>query len=133
MVTPLSKCTCCISLVLFRRESGQSHGCKKNRINPSRGWTTPYAMSSKDVKYIKVVDTLNFAVALQLRFDCRRVNPYQRILEYQFRLELDCHANHVPRLEIVDRAPPSFLPICAECSATTPTIDNINKDTGPQA
>lgn len=28
------------------------------------------------------------AVALQLRFDCRRVNPYQRILEYQFRLEL---------------------------------------------
>lgn len=45
-------------------------------------------MSSKDVKYIKVVDTLNFAVALQLRFDCRRVNPYQRILEYQFRLEL---------------------------------------------
>lgn len=72
------------------------------------------------------------AVALQLRFDCRRVNPYQRILEYQFRLELDCHANHVPRLEIVDRAPPSFLPICAECSATTP-IDNINKDTGPQA
>lgn len=88
MVNPLSKCTCCISLVLFRRESGQSHGCKKNRINPSRGWTTPYAMSSKDVKYIKVVDTLNFAVALQLRFDCRRVNPYQRILEYQFRLEL---------------------------------------------
>lgn len=65
------------------------------------------------------------AVALQLRFDCRRVNPYQRILEYQFRLELPvtwcfiyflvlrqtyehvleyCHANHMPRLEIVDRA-----------------------------